>query len=113
VAKLTPRPKKNPLLRNKSPIAEGEYLEIHAIADRIELRAARAYELSVKRLEEKISEDALILALELGDVNRAMKLFSLEVLQDVLEPLGNIISDAVIRGGKEGEADLKENLEVA
>jgi hypothetical protein len=85
-----------------------EFKAVYAVADPIEIRVTRAYEKSVERLVEQISITELAEALATGDVRRAMRLFSDEKIKDSLEPVGNIISDAVLRGGKVGAEILRD-----
>jgi hypothetical protein len=85
-----------------------EFKAVYAVADPIEIRVARAYEKSVERLMEQISITELAEALATGDIRRAMRLFSDEKVEGSLEPVGNIISDAVLRGGKVGAEILRD-----
>lgn len=74
---------------------------IHTTADAIEPRLARAYVLSTERLQESISINELALTLSMRNTKAAIKIASREV-EKVLLPLGAIVKDTVIRGGKIG-----------
>lgn len=79
-----------------------EYQEIHKEADKIELRLARAFEVSVQRLRDKVQIEELMIALSLRDINGALALFPDEMLEENLKPSGTIVRDAVLRGGRVG-----------
>ena len=82
---------------------------IHDVADKIEPRMARAYVLSTERLRESISINELALALSMGNVKAAIKIASREV-ESVMLPMGTIVKDTVLRGGKIGANAVNEHL---
>ena len=84
------------------PRQSQEYRAIHSAADKIEPRMARAYVRSTERLREPISIDELAIALSLKNVNAAIKLIPDERVEDVLSPMGTIVQDTTLKGGRIG-----------
>jgi len=85
-----------------------EYQEIYAIADPIEIRVARAYERSVQKLIEGISINELGTLLATGNIDKAMRLFTDEKIENSLKPLSFIIEDTLLRGGRIGAKILRQ-----
>jgi hypothetical protein len=79
-----------------------EYRDIHAEADKFEPRLARAFERSAERLQSKVSMDTLAAALASGSIRKAMNLFPAEMIEEVMQPSVDILSDAYLRGGRTG-----------
>jgi hypothetical protein len=80
---------------------------LHAAADSIEPRMARAFERAAQRLRARVSINDLALAIQSGDVRAAMLLLPASVIVDALTPVGGIVRDAVLRGGRIGSSGLE------
>jgi hypothetical protein len=85
-----------------------DYRAVHAEADRFEPRLARALRRSIEKLRERVSINALAMALHARDARTAVALLKQAIVADVLSPAGTIIRDAVLRGGKVGAERLNE-----
>ena len=85
-----------------------DYLIVHKAADNIEPRVARAFERSVERMRSTVSINELAMALSAGDVKRAERLLTVQAVEDALSPVGTIVRDAVLRGGRIGAEILNK-----
>jgi hypothetical protein len=84
---------------------------VHAAADAIEPRMARAVARSLAKVREGISINDLAMALASKDARRALALVSATAVRDALAPAGTIARDAVIKGGKLGAEQVRKALE--
>ncbi len=84
---------------------------INAAADRIEPRVARSVVKAAATLRGRVPVEALTEALEAGDVGEAARLVAAINVEDAYVPMGRIIGDTVIVGGKIGAAEINEELE--
>jgi hypothetical protein len=85
-----------------------EFRAIHKIADRMEVRLARALRLSSKRMAARIPLDALADAVADKDARAVGALLSQLNLEDALKPSGEILRDAYLKGGQEAAKDIRE-----
>jgi hypothetical protein len=76
-------------------------------ADKIEARLARALVLAMQRLRDRLPLEALERAVSAGDVRYASMVVDTIDVEDVLEPSGEILRDAFLKGGKLGAEDVK------
>lgn len=77
-----------------------EYRQIHKAGDAIEPRAARAFGLALQRLRARIPVDRLEAALGRADMRELDAIVTGIDVEDAFAPSGEILADAVIRGGK-------------
>ncbi len=84
---------------------------INRAADRIEPRVARSVVKAAVTLRARVPVEALTEALEAGDLAEADRIMGALDYGDAYVPMGRIIGDAVIVGGKIGAAEINEELE--
>ena len=84
---------------------------INRAADRIEPRMARSVVKAAGVLRARVPVEALTEALEAGDVGEAARIMQAVDVEDAYVPVGRIIGDAVIVGGKIGAAEINEELD--
>lgn len=80
----------------------------HKHADKIEPRMERAMTLAMKRLQVKLPLSKLAAAIAEKDTRTAHRLIEELPIEDVLEPGGQILRDAFVKGGKTAAEDLNE-----
>jgi len=85
---------------------EGEKALLDA-ADKIEARLARALVLAMQRLRSRIPLEALARAISGADVRAASTVVENFDIEDALEPSGEILRDAFMKGGKFGAEDVR------
>lgn len=90
------------------PRPPADYRALHAAADVVEGRLARAFARSVEKLQAGVSINDLANAIARGDVKGALALLPVAAVKDSLSPAGTIVRDAVIRGGKVGAEMVNE-----
>jgi len=91
------------------PRPPADYRLVHATADKIEARMARAFVRAADRMRENVSVFELGNALADGDVKRAVRAVSPGgQIEDALGPVATITRDAVIRGGRIGAQMVRE-----
>ena len=83
---------------------------INRAADRIEPRMARSVVKAAGVLRARVPVEAITEALEAGDVAEAARLAESMDIADAYVPMGRIIGDAVIVGGKIGAAEIVDEL---
>ena len=76
--------------------------------EKIERRISRAWLKSVAKLQNKVEVGKLATAIEIGARKNAHKLLPESVIFDSLKPLGKIIGDTLIKGGKMAAKDRRE-----
>ena len=79
-----------------------DYADMHAAADRLEPRLARAFARAVERIRAGVSINDLAMAIAAKDAKRAQAIVSRAAIKDALGPAGAIVSDAVLKGGRVG-----------
>ncbi len=84
---------------------------IHRAADRIEPRVARSVVKAAGVLRARVPVEALTEALEAGDVAEAARIMEAVDVEDAYVPMGRIIGDAVVVGGRIGAAEIHEEVE--
>lgn len=85
---------------------EAQDRPIHGASDNVEPRLARGFSLALQRLRERIPVAALERALAAGDVAAAAALIARVDVEDAFIPSGEIVADAVVRGGKIAAEDM-------
>lgn len=92
------------------PRQPSEYRATHAAADRLEPKLARAVYRGTQKLRDRLSINALAVAIAAKDVKRAMTLLGLESIEEALAPTADVVRGAVLRGGRIGAAQVNEAL---
>jgi hypothetical protein len=88
--------------------APGRYLDVHAAADALEVRLARALSRSMAKMRDRISITSLAHALARGDINGALSMLDEASVKDALSPAATIAREAFVRGGRVGAAKVNE-----
>lgn len=91
-----------------SPRQPREYRATHRAADKLEPPLARAFQQSVQTIQKSVSINALAMAIASGDVKAAMRLLPVKTVRESLEPVAEIVRDAVMKGGELGADAVRE-----
>ena len=78
------------------------YRDTLAAARRIEPEMARRVARGLRKARERVSINALAMALAAENVKAALGMLELQALRDDLAPAGTTARDAVLRGGRLG-----------
>lgn len=81
----------------------------HDAADQFEPRVKRAMVVAFERASKEADWEAFIAAVGAGNVAGAVGALC-DNLEDTLSPIGGIIGDVVMRGGKVGADEINEAL---
>jgi len=76
------------------------YRKIHVAGEAIEPRAARAFMRALARIRSRVPVELIATALKSGDMRAVDETITKLDIEDAFEPVAQIISDAVLRGGK-------------
>lgn len=79
-----------------------EYRNVHAAADKIEPRLARATVKAMDTVRTKVPVRAIAQALEKRDLQTVRRIIEELDIEDALVPSTNILTDAFNKGGKTG-----------
>lgn len=93
------------------PRLPADYRALLAEARRFEPRLNRAFRRAALRLRERVSINALAMALAAKDARRALALLAIAEVKDALSPAGTIARDAVLRGGRVGAEQLSSAIQ--
>lgn len=82
-------------------------VKIHAVADKMEVRVARALDGAFTRMRSRVPIAQIEAALERGDARMAGELIDRTNFADALEPTAEILKDTFVRGGKVGAEEVQ------
>lgn len=83
----------------KPPVAS-ERTDLEVEIDKFTPRLAKALVKAVPKIQAAVSIYDLSVAIEAGNVERAMALFPVATFRDALTPASKIMGDAFVKGGK-------------
>lgn len=86
-----------------------DYKALHAAADQLEAKTARAVLNAIERVRSRVSINELALALQAKDQKRALAVIRRGLAKDVFGPVGTIARDAVMKGGRIGAAQVRRS----
>ena len=81
----------------------------HDVADQMEPRVKRAFKAAFERAARETNWEAFAAAVAAGNVAMAVGVVA-DNLEDTLSPIGGIIGDVVLRGGKLGADEVNSVL---
>lgn len=90
------------------PRRPAEFRKVHAQADRIEPRMARAILRFAGRLSERVKVGAFASAIAAKDTRATAQLIAELDVEDALQPSVAILEDAFNKGGKIGADEVNE-----
>jgi hypothetical protein len=82
------------------------YRAIHRAGEAVEPRAVRAFMLALVRLRSRIPVESLATAIKAGDMRAVDEIVTALDIEDAFGPVAEIVSDAVLRGGKIAAEDM-------